>query len=198
MFADRASRMRATFALTARNEKAIGALCERLEGIPLAIEMAAARISILTPDQILSRLDQRFELLVNQSKDVPKRHRTLEATLDWSYKLLTSEQQKFLCTLSVFRGGWTLEAAEAVSEDSQALEHMQALMDASLVQSIEQELSDGTSGMRYSLLETVRQFAEGRLRQEDQVALWKRHGEWLCGFTKEMRTRLTLRLWPVL
>ena len=86
-----------------RNQKAVRALCERLEGIPLAIEMAAARVSILTPDQILSRLDKRFKLLVNQSKDVPTRHRTLEMLLDWSYRLLTKEQQMALQALTCSR-----------------------------------------------------------------------------------------------
>lgn len=187
LFVDRAARTRSGFVLTPRNQETIATLCTRLEGIPLAIEMAAARVSVLTPSQILARLDKRFSLLVNQNKDVPTRHRTLEATLDWSYRLLTASQQRFLCTLSVFRGGWTLDAAETLSEDGEALEHTQALVDASLIQTKELESADGSVVMRYYLLETVRQFSENHLTDTERTALALRHGSWLHALVREVR-----------
>src|SRR5207249_2275926 len=120
LFVDRAQAVRPDFQVTERNATAIAGLCARLEGLPLALELAAARAGALTPQQMLSRLQvpaeraARFDLLVSRQRDVTPRHRSLRATLDWSYQLLSPELQRFFNRLAIFRGGWSLEAAEAV------------------------------------------------------------------------------------
>src|SRR5262249_45610199 len=115
LFLDRARKVRPDFPLTEANAPSVAALCQRLEGIPLAIELAAAWISVLSPAQILERLSRRFDLLVSRRKDIEARHQSLRATLEWSCQRLEQETLRFLARLSVFRGGWTLEAAEGVS-----------------------------------------------------------------------------------
>src|SRR5262249_54878170 len=98
----------------AQTAPAIAALCDGLEGIPLAIELAAARAQTLSPAQMVAQLTRRFDFLVTRKRDVVDRHRTLHAAIDWSYRSLLPEEQQLFPRLSVFRGGWTLEAAEAV------------------------------------------------------------------------------------
>src|SRR5262249_1775820 len=114
LFVDRAQAGRADFQLTPANAAAIAGLCQRLEGIPLAVELAAARATGLTPQQTPSRVADRFEPLVGRHRRPDPRPRPLRATLDWSFQLLAPEMQRFFSRLSVFRGGWTLEAADAV------------------------------------------------------------------------------------
>ncbi len=114
LFLDRAQKVRPDFQLTAHNAESVASLCARLEGIPLAIELAATRAPVLGPAQMLEQLEDRFELLVSRRKDLPERHRTLRAAIDWSYRSLPLELQRFFPRLSVFRGGWTAEAAEAI------------------------------------------------------------------------------------
>src|SRR5262249_27861915 len=97
---------------------AVAELCDRLEGIPLALELAAARAQVLTPPQMLAQLTRRYDFLVSRKRDVPERQRTLRAAVEWSYRLLSPELQRFFARLSVFRGGWSLEAAEAVCGSS--------------------------------------------------------------------------------
>src|SRR5207248_1812227 len=116
LFVDRAQAVRADFQIVPGNVLGIAALCERLEGIPLALELAAARIQVLTPAQMLERLEHRLQLLVGRRTASDERHQTLRGAIDWSYRLLAPELQRFFARLSVFRGGWTLEAAEAVCE----------------------------------------------------------------------------------
>src|SRR5262249_45399455 len=112
----RAQGVRPDFQVTRANAAAVAELCRRLEGIPLAIELAAARASVLSPRQMVAGLERRFEILVSRQRDLTSRHRTLRAALDWSYHLLSAEIQSFMAQLSVFRGGWTLEAAERVCD----------------------------------------------------------------------------------
>jgi predicted ATPase len=114
LFVDRAQAVRPDFQLTRANAAAVAALCARLEGLPLTIELAAARIGVLTPQQMLARLEQRFELLTRRKRAADPRHCSLQSTLDWSYQLLPPELQQFFARLSVFHGGFSLEAAEAV------------------------------------------------------------------------------------
>jgi predicted ATPase/DNA-binding SARP family transcriptional activator len=114
LFVDRAQAVRPDFQITSANAEAVAHLCARLEGIPLALELAAARARILTPAQMLARLQPRLDLLVSRGRAVEPRHHSLRAALEWSYQLLDPELQRFFASLSVFRGGWTLEAAEAV------------------------------------------------------------------------------------
>ncbi len=153
------------FALDDVNAAAVAAVCVRLDGIPLALELAAARLGSLSVPEISSRLDQRFRLLTGGSRTALPRHQTLRALIDWSYDLLNPEEQLVLDRLSVFAGGWTLEAAEAVTSrggtgEWQVLDHLAALVDKSLV------LADEIRGStRYRLLETVRHYAAERLAQ---------------------------------
>jgi predicted ATPase/class 3 adenylate cyclase/DNA-binding CsgD family transcriptional regulator len=163
LFAERASLYRQGFALDAANAAAVAAVCVRLDGIPLALELAAARLGSLSVSEISSRLDQRFRLLTGGSRTALPRHQTLRALIDWSYDLLNPEEQIVLGRLSVFAGGWTLAAAEAVTSagDSgqwQVLDHLASLVDKSLV--LAEEIQGST---RYRLLETVRHYATERL-----------------------------------
>jgi predicted ATPase/class 3 adenylate cyclase/DNA-binding CsgD family transcriptional regulator len=163
LFAERASMYRQGFALDPANAATVAAVCVRLDGIPLALELAAARLGSLSVSEISSRLDQRFRLLTGGSRTALPRHQTLRALIDWSYDLLNPEEQIVLGRLSVFAGGWTLEAAEAVTSagDSgqwQVLDHLASLVDKSLV--LAEEIQGST---RYRLLETVRHYAAERL-----------------------------------
>jgi predicted ATPase/class 3 adenylate cyclase/DNA-binding CsgD family transcriptional regulator len=163
LFTEHAAMHRQGFALDAANAAAVAAICVRLDGIPLALELAAARLSSLSVPEISSRLDQRFRLLTGGSRTALPRHQTLRALIDWSYDLLNPEERIAADRLSVFAGGWTLEAADAVTSGGgtgewQVLDHLGALVDKSLVQA--EELHGST---RYRLLETVRQYAAERL-----------------------------------
>ena len=162
LFAERASMQRQGFALDDANAAAVAAVCVRLDGIPLALELAAARLGALSVSEINSRLDQRFRLLTGGSRIALPRHQTLRALIDWSYDLLNPEERIVADRLSVFAGGWTLEAAEAVTSGGdtgewQVLDRLAALVDKSLVQA--EEINGST---RYRLLETVRHYASER------------------------------------
>jgi predicted ATPase/DNA-binding CsgD family transcriptional regulator len=165
LFTERAVMYRRGFTLDEANAAAVAAVCVRLDGIPLALELAAARLAALSVSEISSRLDQRFRLLTGGSRTALPRHQTLRALIDWSYDLLHPEEQLLLGRLSVFAGGWTLEAAEAVTSpggtgDWQVLDQLTALVGKSLVQADEVQGST-----RYRLLETVRHYAAERLAQ---------------------------------
>jgi predicted ATPase/class 3 adenylate cyclase/DNA-binding CsgD family transcriptional regulator len=163
LFAERAALHRQGFAVDDASAAAVAAVCVRLDGIPLALELAAARLGSLSVPEISARLDQRFRLLTGGSRTALPRHQTLRALIDWSYDLLNPEEAMVLDQLSVFAGGWTLDAAEAVTPrggtgEWLVLDHLAALVDKSLVQA---EQIDGST--RYRLLETVRQYAAERL-----------------------------------
>src|SRR5262249_11911034 len=136
LFVDRAQLVRPEFQITAHNASALAALCDQLEGIPLAIELAAARVKMRSVGHILEQVQvNRLDFLATRRRDAHARHRTLRATLDWSYALLPEPAQAFLKALSAFRGGWTLEAAEAVCalNEEETLELLTLLRDSSLV-----------------------------------------------------------------
>jgi predicted ATPase/class 3 adenylate cyclase len=158
LFVDRAATLRSGFELTPQNAGAIHQICTRLDGIPLAIELAAARITVLGPQQIASRLDDRFRLLTGGSRTVLPRQQTLEALFDWSHELLSEEEQRFFRRLSVFAGGWAFEAAEAVTGSEYTLDLLEQLVNKSLV--VVDWLDQGT---RYHMLETTRQYAQKKL-----------------------------------
>jgi predicted ATPase len=174
LFAARARAVRPTFRLTPENLGAVTAICRRLDGIPLAIELAAARCRALTPDQIAHQLADRFELLSGGSRSALARQRTLEASVMWSIDLLDIEEHRLLERLSVFSGGFTLDAAESVGADEdldrrRVVDVLTNLVDKSLVQ------HDEESG-RYRSLETIRHFAAQRLLdQHDALGTRDRH-----------------------
>jgi predicted ATPase/DNA-binding SARP family transcriptional activator len=171
LFVDRAQMVRPDFQLTKRNAASVAALCSGLEGIPLAIELAAARVSVLTPARMVGQLERRLEFLTSRLRDGTARHRTLRAALDWSYRLLTPEQQRFFARLSVFRGGGTAEAAAIVCEEPEAQERLEELRACSLIDA--EEAADG--GMRFRMLETLREFADEQLTAEERASLRHRH-----------------------
>jgi predicted ATPase/DNA-binding SARP family transcriptional activator len=180
LFEARAQAVTRTFRVTAGNAEAVLEICRYLDGLPLAIELAAAWISVLTPEQMLARLtDRRFDLLVSRRRDQEARHRSLWATLETSSQLLEPELRRFLACLSVFRGGWTLEAAEAVClpvlsasapPGGRALEFLALLQERSLIQT-----ASANGVMRYSLLETVREYAAELLTDTEEAALARAH-----------------------
>ena len=172
LFVDRAQSARRDFELTPANSASVASLCHYLEGIPLAIELAAAYVQALTPAQIRARLSPRLSLLVNRQKDAPKRHASLRATLEWSYQLLPAEVQRFLGRLSVFRDGWTLEAADALCADGHALEYLLQLRERSLI--TVEEIGETT---RYRMLETVREYASEQLTESERIAASRVHAE---------------------
>jgi len=163
LFAEHAARHRRGFTVDDASAAAVAAICVRLDGIPLALELAAARLGSLSAPEINARLGQRFRLLTTGNRTALPRHQTLRALIDWSYDLLSAPEQIVFERLSVFAGGWTLEAAEAVAcggdvEDGQVLDLLAALVGKSLVQA---EVTHGPT--RYRLLETIRHYAAERL-----------------------------------
>ncbi|MCH8990448.1 MAG: tetratricopeptide repeat protein, partial [Acidobacteria bacterium] len=159
---------------------AVSEITRRLDGLPLAIELAASRVNVLTPEQILERLEDRFALLRSSRTGTPARHETLQATMDWSYELLSEPERDALRRLSVF-SGWTLEAAEAVFGDSaDAVDLLGSLADRSLV-----EVNVQGSHNRYRLLETVRQYAFAKLVESGgQQSAQAAHAEYFLALTE--------------
>lgn len=158
LFVERARAVNPHFELTAANTAAVATVCSRLDGIPLAIELAAARIKMLSPEQIAVRLNDRFRLLVGGSRTAIPRQQTLRALIDWSYDLLSDQEKRLLQFASVFIGGWTLDALETVADDPNTLEHLEQLVSKSLVVTQERQTE-----MRYFMLETIRQYAREKL-----------------------------------
>jgi predicted ATPase/transcriptional regulator with XRE-family HTH domain len=160
LFIERARAASDSFGLTTENAPAVAAICVRLDGLPLAIELAAARIKLFPPRALLQRLSSRLDLLTGGAKDTPSRQQTLRNTLDWSYALLTNEEQRLFAGLSVFAGGCTFEAAEAVCNPEggyDLLEGMASLVDKSLLR------QEGEREPRFVMLETIREYAAERL-----------------------------------
>jgi predicted ATPase/DNA-binding SARP family transcriptional activator len=161
LFVERAGQADATFRLTPQNAAAVTTICARLDGIPLAIELAAARTGALTPAQIAARLSRRFELLTGGPRGALSRQQTLEAMVRWSFDLLEPAEREMLCALSVCAGAWSVETAERLAPDpSAALDLVAALVDRSVV-----TVDDTPSRARYRLPETTRQFARERLAE---------------------------------
>ncbi|MEU8704377.1 BTAD domain-containing putative transcriptional regulator [Streptomyces sp. NPDC048565] len=170
LFAERARAVRPDFdpgADSADNPRAIGEICRRLDGLPLAIELAAARLRLLTPRQIADRLDDRFRLLTSGSRTVLPRQQTLRAVVDWSWELLSQDERTVLRQVSVFAGGWDLAAAEAVAGPDAAV-LLGALVDKSLVVAAPMQDADGAK-MRYRLLETIHEYASERAAERPDI-----------------------------
>lgn len=193
LFVQRARAAKPTFTLTEVNGRAVAEICARLDGLPLAIELAAARIKILPPDALLARLDQRLRLLTHDMRDLPERHHTLREAVAWSYELLTSEEQQLFAQLGVFSGGWTLEAAEAICEahsehGSELMNMLTSLVDKSLVQ--QEEATDGES--HFSMLETIREYAlEQMATQRDVEDLRRRHASYYVAWAENAEQHFT-------
>ena len=191
LFVERAQAVMPAFTLTARNAPVVEQICRRLDGIPLAIELAAARIAVLSPEQIAARLDDRFHLLSGGSRTALPRYRTLRALVDWSHALLTEAEQVLFRRLAVFAGGWSLEAAEAIcagpdlaSED--VLDLLSGLVAKSLVFTSEQP-----DEVRYGFLESLREYAAEKLREADEeVTLRNRHADWLLALAERAEPEL--------
>jgi len=164
LFVQRASDAVASFALTESNRSAVVRICRRLDGLPLAIELAAARVKVLPPEQLAGRLDDVFAVLTSGARTPLPRHRTLRALIDWSYGLLSGDERRLLERLAIFAGGFTLQSAEGVVAfgrlaRSDVLDVLAGLVDKSLV-----TMQERGGEARYALLETVRQYADERLR----------------------------------
>jgi len=192
LFVDRAVAAQPSFSLTDRNASAVAQICRRLDGIPLAIELAAARVKALSAEQIAARLDDRFRFLTGGSRTALPRQQTLQALIDWSHSLLTDAERLLLRRLSVFLGGWTLASAETVCagdglEPSQVLDLLSQLLNKSLVAV---ENLEGES--RYRLLETIRQYARGKLFDSGETPrVADRHLSYFLGFAEEAEPRLS-------
>jgi predicted ATPase/class 3 adenylate cyclase len=211
LFIERAILVQPQFQLTKENASSVARICSRLDGIPLAIELAAARVRSMNVEEIAKRLEDRFRLLMGGNRSGLERHQTLRATIAWSYNLLTNDEKLLLCRLSVFSGGWTLEAAEQVCGDERSefdvLDILTRLVEKSLV---------NLDGSRYHMLETTRQFALEKLLESDHGPILHdnhtayflefarrgykyfngpNHVEWMEKFEKEMDNFRTAIEW---
>jgi predicted ATPase/DNA-binding SARP family transcriptional activator len=176
LFAARAAAVDPDFQLDDDNAAAVADVCARLDGLPLAIELAAARSKLLPPETMRRRLDRALDLLVGGAQDLPGRQRTLRATLEWSHGLLNEEESTLFARLAVFAGGWTLEAAEAVcgKDGLDAFEALASLVDESLVRPLRRP----TGEPRFAMLETIREYAAELLEASGEAeALRRRHCE---------------------
>jgi len=208
LFEERASAVAPAFKIVPGNVASVAEICHRLDGIPLAIELAAARLKVLSIEQINARLKDRFRLLTGGSRTAMARQRTLEATVDWSYELLTETERQLMCRLSVFAGGWTIEAAEDVCsgngiEKEETLDLLSHLVDKSLVNVDERSeckpdrahpsIDEDTAGnRRYRFLETVRQYARERLlRSGDAEWMRDRHYAFFFELAQRAEPELT-------
>ena len=188
LFAERAAAVKPDFAVTAENAAAVAAVVRRLDGIALAIELAAARIAAMTPAELARRLQRSFAVLAAGRRGAVAHHQTLRATIDWSYQLLAEPEQRLLARLSVFAGGCTLEAAETVCsgegiDPDTVFELLARLVARSLV--VTEEHGPET---RYRLLETIREYGEERLDEAGETDRWQaRHADYYVGVLQQIR-----------
>jgi predicted ATPase/DNA-binding NarL/FixJ family response regulator len=186
LFVERVAAVQSNFALTEDNSRGVAQICRRLDGIPLALELAAARAAIFSPEQIASRLDDRFQLLTGGSRTALPRQQTLRATIDWSYDLLSDAERMLFRWLSGFVGGWSFEAAEAVGDDLDVLNLLTQLINKSLVVAEHQ-----TAETRYRMLETIRQYAHDRLVDARETeAVNYRHLKYFCQLAETNDSKL--------
>ena len=215
LFASRAAAVRSGFAISDENAADVAAICQHLDGLPLAIELAAARINVLSPAALLARLDRRLPLLTGGPRDLPERQQTMRNTIAWSYDLLPETEQRLFRRLSVFSGGFNLDAAEAITAPDStidALAGVSALVDASLIRPID----DPGREPRFLVLETIREFGLERLAESgDEKATRELHAryilelvrtgnelrdthrasDWLVRLTGELANIRTARSW---
>jgi predicted ATPase len=192
LFAERALEVQPRFQVTEDNAAAVAEITARLDGLPLAIELAATRTKVLTPQQMLPRLQSRLSVLTSGARTLPERQRTLRGAIAWSYDLLDEAERRLFAWLSVFIGGWTLESAEAVCGldglGFDVLEGLTSLVDKSLIR--RHELGDGT--MRFSMLETIREFGYEQLGDiGDLDVVVGRHAQYFLDLALEAEPHLT-------
>ena len=187
LFASRSRSVRSDFVITAANARAVAEVCKALEGLPLAIELAASRVAVLPPATMLERLDDRLQLLKGGVRDAPERQRTMRATIDWSYDLLEPEQQQLFTRIAVFAGGFTLEAAESVC--GAGLDVVDAL--ASLTENGLVRLGGTDEEPRFTMLGTIRAYASERLEESGGAdELRRRHADHFLAFAEEAEPHL--------
>jgi predicted ATPase len=188
LFEARAGAVVPGFRVTEANRDAVRAVCARVDGLPLALELSAARLRVLSPAQLEMRLERSFDLLSSGRRDLPDRHRTIGTTIDWSYDLLSTEEQRLFKDLSVFRGGFELDAVEAVAGDVDArlLDRLGDLIDRSLV-----AVDPGAEPRRYRMLETLRQYAWEHLAPTEAMTLELRHLGWCATLAESADAGLT-------
>jgi predicted ATPase/class 3 adenylate cyclase len=189
-FTDRARIARPDFVLSEETAPMVAKICRQLDGLPLALELAAARLKMLTPAALLARLEQRLPLLTGGPRDAPLRQRTLRATIAWSYDLLTPAEQTLFMRLGIFTGGWDLDAVQAIMQPMSELDvfdGLTSLVDESLVQR-----DESAREMRFALLETVREFALERLRQNggQEQSIAAAHAGYFLALTESARLGL--------
>ena len=193
LFVQRATAASPGFRLTPHNAAAVAQICHRLDGIPLALELAAARVKAMRVEQVAERLQDRFALLTRGSRTALQRHQTLRSLIDWSHELLSEPERVLLRRLSVFAGGWTLEAAEAVCSgnglaDAELLDVLTQLVDKSLV-----ALDDSSAEPRYRMLQTIHQYGHEKLVAAGETdALRSRHLGHFGDFAESLRTRVVV------
>jgi predicted ATPase len=196
LFVARAQAVHPDFVLTPENARAVAGICRRVDGLPLAVELAAARIKVLPPAALLARLEPRLPLLTGGGRDLPQRQRTMRDAIAWSYDLLPSDEQELLRHLSVFAGGFTLEAVEAitgglVSLGANAVDGVGSLLDKNLIR--REEISGPDP--RFTMLETVREFARDQLvtHGEEEPAR-DHHAAWCLALAEDAGRNLGLGL----
>ena len=188
LFLERGRAVQPDFALTDENADAIAQICLRLDGIPLAVELAAARVRALPPQQIAARLDHRFRLLTGGSRTALPRHRTLRAAMDWSFDLLSTPEQSLLARLSVFAGSFSLEAAEAIATGGEVvgdemIDLLAHLVDKSLLMP-----ESVSTDARYRMLETIRDYAQERLVASGEApTVYSHHRDWFAALVEQAR-----------
>jgi predicted ATPase/class 3 adenylate cyclase len=191
LFVERARAVKDDFVLTERNADAVAQVCRQLDGVPLALELAAARVRAMNPRDLAARLDRRFQLLAGGRRGAVERHQTLRATIDWSYDLLDPAAQRLLARVTVFSGGWTLQAAEGVCvggpvDAASVWELTERLVAQSLLVA-----EDRAFETRYRLLETIRQYGEERLAElDDTTELRRGHAEYFVDFQLDIGAQL--------
>jgi non-specific serine/threonine protein kinase len=190
---ERARAAAPNFAIQADEAPTVASICRRLDGMPLAIELAAARVPLLSPEALLRRLERPFPVLTSGTRDLPSRQQTLHNALAWSYDLLGPAEQALFRRLAVFAGGWTLEAAEAVCAGTDlpaeaVLDRLHVLVESSLVQVLDR----GSGERRFGLLETVREYAEEQLMDSGEApTMHARHGDWYVAWAQQVLPELT-------
>ncbi len=194
LFVERARAVRPDFQLTSENAAAVAEICSRLDGLPLAIELATARIAVFSPQKLLERLTSRLDVLKGGARDVPERQRTLRGAIEWSYELLEPAERRLFSVLAVFDGA-DFDAVEAVVDGLNGkmagldlFDGLVSLTNKSLVR--QQELDAG--GARFSMLETIREYADGQLREEDALAdqVRDKHASYFAGLAVTLAARL--------